>query len=90
MLLDLVNANPQQRSLLDTPQRQAECERSERLMATLDELKEKMGRGTVKLGYAQQERHLAPALGSPHSPLDDELGRVTESCHLTQHKTDLK
>ncbi|WP_326521270.1 DinB/UmuC family translesion DNA polymerase [Halomonas rhizosphaerae] len=34
MLLDLVDANRQQLSLLDTPQRQAERERSDCLMAT--------------------------------------------------------
>ncbi|MBZ0330683.1 Y-family DNA polymerase [Halomonas sp. ANAO-440] len=50
MLLDLVDANRQQLSLLDTPQSEAERERSHKLMATLDKLNQKMGRGTVKLG----------------------------------------
>ncbi|MFY0989942.1 Y-family DNA polymerase [Halomonas sp. C05BenzN] len=52
MLIDLVDANRQQLSLLDTPQRRAERERSERLMAALDDLNRKMGRGTVTLGRA--------------------------------------
>ena len=50
MLLDLVDANRQQLSLLDTPQSEVERERSHKLMATLDDLNKKMGRGTVKLG----------------------------------------
>ncbi|MBZ9558113.1 MULTISPECIES: Y-family DNA polymerase [unclassified Modicisalibacter] len=50
MLLDLVDAHRQQLSLLDTPQRDADRQRSERLMATLDTLNRTMGRGTVKFG----------------------------------------
>lgn len=50
MLIDLVDANRRQLSLLDTPQSQAELERSERLMATLDALNRRMGRDTVRLG----------------------------------------
>ncbi|MDN3520010.1 Y-family DNA polymerase [Halomonas ramblicola] len=50
MLLDLVETRRRQLSLLDAPQAQAERERSERLMATLDEINRRMGRGTVTLG----------------------------------------
>ncbi|MBB3185736.1 DNA polymerase V [Halomonas fontilapidosi] len=50
MLLDLVDANRQQLSLLDTPERAAQRDRDHQLMATLDELNGKMGKGTVRLG----------------------------------------
>ncbi|MDI5921163.1 Y-family DNA polymerase [Halomonas sp. LR5S13] len=50
MLLDLIDANRQQLSLLDTPERQAEHDKGRQLMAALDELNQKMGRGTVTLG----------------------------------------
>lgn len=50
MLLDLIDTHRQQLSLLETPRSAAERERSERLMATLDDLNQRMGRGTVKLG----------------------------------------
>lgn len=52
MLVDLVDANRAQLSLLDTPESQAQRERSDRLMATLDTLNRKMGRGTVTLGHS--------------------------------------
>lgn len=55
MLLDLVDANREQLSLLDTPDRAADRERSERLMSTLDELNQKMGRGTVRLGVRRHD-----------------------------------
>ncbi|MBH8578809.1 Y-family DNA polymerase [Bisbaumannia pacifica] len=50
MLLDLVDANRQQLSLLDTPERAAQRDRDNQLMTILDELNQKMGRGTVRLG----------------------------------------
>ncbi|MCE9680751.1 Y-family DNA polymerase [Halomonas alkalisoli] len=50
MLLDLIDADRLQLSLLDTPQSDAERQRSQSLMATMDELNRRMGRGTVKLG----------------------------------------
>lgn len=50
MLLDLIDADRQQLSLLDTPQSDADRRRGERLMATLDELNKRMGRDTVTLG----------------------------------------
>ena len=52
MLVDLVDANRVQLSLLDTPESQARRERSDRLMATLDALNHRMGRGTVTFGRA--------------------------------------
>ncbi|WP_043527390.1 Y-family DNA polymerase [Litchfieldella xinjiangensis] len=50
MLLDLIDADREQLSLLDTPQSEGDRQRSQQLMATLDELNRRMGRGTVKLG----------------------------------------
>ncbi|WP_136067110.1 Y-family DNA polymerase [Modicisalibacter radicis] len=50
MLIDLVDADRQQLSLLDTPQSDADRQRSAKLMATMDELNKTMGRGTVRLG----------------------------------------
>ncbi|WP_163560981.1 DUF4113 domain-containing protein, partial [Halomonas sp. NO4] len=50
MLIDLVDANRQQLSLLDTQESQAHREGRERLMATLDALNHQMGRGTVTFG----------------------------------------
>ncbi|WP_111414574.1 Y-family DNA polymerase [Billgrantia lactosivorans] len=50
MLLDLVDASRQQLSLLDTPQSDADRQRSAKLMGVMDELNSRMGRGTVKLG----------------------------------------
>ncbi|MDI5933528.1 Y-family DNA polymerase [Halomonas kalidii] len=50
MLIDLVDANRQQLSLLDTPERAAQRDKGHQLMAALDEINQKMGRGTVTLG----------------------------------------
>ncbi|RDB43452.1 Y-family DNA polymerase [Halomonas sp. DQ26W] len=50
MLLDLIDTNRQQLSLLDTPQSDADRNRSQKLMSVMDELNSRMGRGTVKLG----------------------------------------
>ncbi|MBS9403687.1 Y-family DNA polymerase [Halomonas sp. TRM85114] len=50
MLIDLIDANRQQLSLLDSAQSEAERERSAKLMAAMDDLNQKMGRGTVTLG----------------------------------------
>ncbi|MCE8002727.1 Y-family DNA polymerase [Billgrantia ethanolica] len=50
MLLDLIGADRQQLSLLDTPQSDAERQRSQKLMDVMDTLNRRMGRDTVKLG----------------------------------------
>ncbi|MGQ4877634.1 Y-family DNA polymerase [Billgrantia sp. LNSP4103-1] len=50
MLLDLIDADRQQLSLLDTPQSDTDRQRSAKLMAVMDQLNARMGRGTVKLG----------------------------------------
>lgn len=50
MLLDLVDSERQQLSIFDTPQSEADRQRSAKLMAAMDELNQRMGRGTVKLG----------------------------------------
>ncbi|MFP4137261.1 MAG: Y-family DNA polymerase [Halomonas sp.] len=50
MLLDLVDAERRQASLLETPEDDARRARSQRLMATLDRLNREMGRDTVRFG----------------------------------------
>lgn len=50
MLLDIIDASRQQLSLLDTPQTEAERQRSQKLMQVMDSLNQRMGRGTIKLG----------------------------------------
>ncbi|WP_181872875.1 Y-family DNA polymerase [Billgrantia montanilacus] len=50
MLLDLIDAGRQQLSLFDTPQSDADRQRSEKLMGVMDELNRRMGRSTVTLG----------------------------------------
>ncbi|MDT0501126.1 MULTISPECIES: Y-family DNA polymerase [unclassified Halomonas] len=67
MLIDLIDANRQQMSLLESPQSAAERERSEKLMATLDALNQRMGRGTIKLGMPSPSAawHLRCANRSP-------------------------
>ncbi|SFT54904.1 Y-family DNA polymerase [Halomonas saccharevitans] len=67
MLLDLVDANREQLSLLDTPEREAQRERDHKLMAALDELNGKMGKGTVRLGVPRQNAawHLRCAHRTP-------------------------
>lgn len=50
MLLDIIDANRQQLSLLDTQQTEAERQRSQKLMSIMDALNQRMGRGTVTLG----------------------------------------
>ncbi|EWH02042.1 DUF4113 domain-containing protein [Halomonas sp. BC04] len=50
MLIDLIDANRQQLSLLDTAQSDADRQRSQKLMNTMDELNRRMGHDTVKLG----------------------------------------
>ncbi|SFU36295.1 DNA polymerase V [Halomonas korlensis] len=49
MLLDLIDANRQQLSFLDSAQSEAERERSAKLMAAMDELNQKMGRAPSRL-----------------------------------------
>lgn len=67
MLLDLVDANREQLSLLDTPEREAQRKRDHKLMATMDELNGKMGKGTVRLGVPRQNAawHLRCAHRTP-------------------------
>ncbi len=43
MLLDLIDADRQQLSLLDTPQSDAEQQRGQKLMNVMDELNGRMG-----------------------------------------------
>ncbi len=54
MLLDLVDAECTQPSLLETPDDDARRARSQRLMATLDRLNREMGRDTVRFGLPRQ------------------------------------
>lgn len=54
MLLDLVETEHAQPSLLETPADDARRARSQRLMATLDRLNREMGRDTVRFGLPRQ------------------------------------
>lgn len=67
MMLDLTDQHRQQLSLMDTPQTEEERQRSKQLMATLDALNEKMGKGTVRLGLPEKNApwHLRCAHRSP-------------------------
>ncbi|ATJ83227.1 Y-family DNA polymerase [Halomonas beimenensis] len=67
MLLDLVDANRRQLPLLDTPEGAARRDRDHRLMATLDALNRRMGRGTVRLGVPRENAawHLRCAHRTP-------------------------
>jgi len=79
MMLDLTDVNRQQLSLMDTPQTEEERQRSEKLMATMDALNEKMGKGTVRLGLPEKNApwHLRCAHHSPrYTTRWDELLRA--------------
>ncbi|WP_240454233.1 DUF4113 domain-containing protein [Halomonas sp. NO4] len=54
MLLDLTADACRQLSLDETPQTEAERQRSRRLMATVDKLNRELGRDTVRLGLPRQ------------------------------------
>ena len=54
MMLDLRDTSRAQMSLLDEPEDTTQDERSQRLMTTLDDLNQKMGRGTVHFGLASR------------------------------------
>jgi DNA polymerase V len=54
MLLDLTADACRQLSLDDTPQSDAERQRSQRLMATVDRLNRELGRDAVRLGLPRQ------------------------------------
>ncbi|MFO7908739.1 MAG: DUF4113 domain-containing protein, partial [Halomonas sp.] len=54
MLLDLSPKAHRQLSLTETPQTEADARRSERLMATMDQLNRELGKGTVQLGLPRQ------------------------------------
>ncbi|WP_053856919.1 Y-family DNA polymerase [Halomonas sp. A3H3] len=67
MLLDLSPKANRQLTLTETPQTEAEAKRSERLMATVDQLNRKLGRGTIQLGlprvgnaWALRSEHRTP------------------------------
>ena len=55
MLLDLIDQPREQLSLLESEEDIAKRERSQQLMATLDAMNQKMGRGTVRLGVARPD-----------------------------------
>lgn len=79
MLLDLTDQHRQQLSLMDTPQTEEERQRSQQLMATMDALNEKMGKGTVRLGLPEKNApwHLRCAHRSPRYTTNwDELMRA--------------
>lgn len=68
----LTDENRQQLSLMDTPQTEEERQRSQKLMATMYALNEKMGKGTVRLGVPGKTP-LAPTLREPKPALYHEL-----------------
>lgn len=79
MMLDLTDQHRQQLSLMDTPQTEEERQRSQKLMATMDALNEKMGKGTVRLGLPEKNApwHLRCANRSPRYTTHwDELMRA--------------
>lgn len=55
MLMDLCDRQHEQLDLIGTPQSDADRERSERLMTTLDKLNREHGAGTVRLGVARKD-----------------------------------
>lgn len=67
MLMDLCDRANEQLSLLDTPQSDNERARNERLMATMDSLNRRMGRGTIHIGMpsASSSWHLRCSHRSP-------------------------
>jgi len=50
MLMEICDRATEQLSLLNAPRSDADRERSEKLMGVMDELNQKMGRGTVRIG----------------------------------------
>lgn len=54
MLLDLFPKANRQLTLAETPQTEADAQRSERLMATVDKLNRELGRGAVQLGLPRK------------------------------------
>ncbi|WP_447894250.1 Y-family DNA polymerase [Vreelandella sp. GE22] len=79
MMLDLTDQHRQQLSLMDTPQTEEDRQRSQKLMATMDELNEKMGKGTVRMGLPEKNTpwHLRCAHRSPRYTTNwDELMRA--------------
>lgn len=55
MLTDMSPRTHEQQDLLADQQSDADRERSERLMATLDKLNNEHGAGTVRLAHAQRQ-----------------------------------
>ncbi|MCB8887669.1 DUF4113 domain-containing protein [Vreelandella malpeensis] len=79
MMLDLTDQHRQQLSLLNTPQTDEDPQRSQQLMATMDALNEKMGKGTVRLRLPEKNApwHLRCASRSPRYTTNwDELMRA--------------
>ncbi|QPL44920.1 Y-family DNA polymerase [Halomonas sp. A40-4] len=54
MLLDLSPKANRQLTLAETPQTEADAERSERLMTTVDKLNRELGRGTIQMGLPRK------------------------------------
>ncbi|SER69937.1 DNA polymerase V [Vreelandella subterranea] len=54
MLLDLSPKANRQLTLAETPQTEADAERSERLMTTVDKLNREFGRGTIQMGLPRK------------------------------------
>lgn len=54
MLLDISPKANRQLTLTETPQTEADAQRSERLMATVDKLNRELGRGTIQMGLPRK------------------------------------
>ncbi|MEG3081932.1 DUF4113 domain-containing protein [Halomonas sp. 5021] len=54
MMLDLSPKANRQLTLTETPQTEADAQRSERLMATVDKLNRELGRGTIQMGLPRK------------------------------------
>lgn len=67
MLMDLCDRQNEQLDLIGTPQSEADRERAEKLMATLDKLNREHGRGTVTVGMSSKNAawHLKSQWRSP-------------------------
>jgi len=75
---------------IDTPQTEEERQRSQKLMATMDALNEKMGKGTVRLGLPEKNApwHLRCANRSPRytTNWDELMVAYTDEGAAKQHK----
>ena len=86
-MIDLVDANRQQLSLLDTVD--ARAGRPARSGSSVDgnpgRAQRQDGKGHRAPGRATPKRRLAPALRAPHTEMDHQLGRIALCYHPLAH-----